>query len=167
MPQYFEVIDENEKIIRLATREECHRNPELLHKGVYIFIIGKGGKLLLHKRSATKDTNPLKWDTVAEHVKPGELWKDAAKRGIEEELGISLSVRYLTKLKLLGENESELNYIYVANMANEQVKPNPREVEQCKFFSEKEIIKLIKENKTSEWFPKIFETYRKAHEKNL
>ena len=71
MTEYFEVVDEDENVLRLAAREECHSNPALLHKCACVFVT-RGNAFLLQQRSANLDTQPLKWDMLAEHVKPGE-----------------------------------------------------------------------------------------------
>lgn len=49
------------------------------------------GKYLVSQRSADKDTDPLKWETVAGHAISGDTSLDAALREVFEEVGISLS----------------------------------------------------------------------------
>ena len=48
------------------------------------------GKYLISQRSADKDTDPLKWETVAGHSVSGETSLDAALREVYEEVGIEL-----------------------------------------------------------------------------
>ncbi|MCQ2583950.1 MAG: NUDIX domain-containing protein [Treponema sp.] len=47
------------------------------------------GKYLISQRAADKDTDPLKWETVAGHVIKGESSLDAALREVQEEVGIT------------------------------------------------------------------------------
>lgn len=49
------------------------------------------GKYLVSQRSADKDTDPLKWETVAGHAISGETSLGAALREVYEEVGISLT----------------------------------------------------------------------------
>ena len=48
------------------------------------------GKYLVSQRSADKDTDPLKWETVAGHAISGDTSLDAALREVFEEVGITL-----------------------------------------------------------------------------
>ena len=48
------------------------------------------GKYLVSQRSADKDTDPLKWETVAGHSVSGDTSLDAALREVYEEVGIEL-----------------------------------------------------------------------------
>ena len=50
----------------------------------------KTGKYLVSQRSADKDTDPLKWETVAGYAISGDTSIDAALREVYEEVGISL-----------------------------------------------------------------------------
>ena len=48
-------------------------------------------KVLLQKRSETKKIGRLQWDlSLAEHLTPGETFREAVVRGLREELGVSL-----------------------------------------------------------------------------
>ncbi|RHU91262.1 NUDIX domain-containing protein [Clostridium sp. OM07-10AC] len=63
------------------------------------------GKYLVSQRSADKDTDPLKWETVAGHAISGDTSLDAALREVYEEVGISLKAQdaciLATRLRLL------------------------------------------------------------------
>jgi 8-oxo-dGTP pyrophosphatase MutT (NUDIX family) len=48
------------------------------------------GKYLISQRTAGKDTDPLKWETVAGHSISGDTSLDAALREVYEEVGIEL-----------------------------------------------------------------------------
>ncbi len=50
------------------------------------------GKYLVSQRTADKDTDPLKWETVAGHSILGDTSADAALREVYEEVGITLKV---------------------------------------------------------------------------
>ena len=61
------------------------------HMWVMVWIKNaKTGKYLVSQRSADKDTDPLKWETVAGHAISGETSLDTALREVYEEVGISL-----------------------------------------------------------------------------
>lgn len=88
--EMLEVVDPDGRVLRLARRSEIHGNPSLIHRVVHVLVFDTNGRLLLQKRSQTKDVAPGKWDTsVGGHVSPGEDIEAAAFREMKEELGIS------------------------------------------------------------------------------
>ena len=61
------------------------------HLWVMVWIKNpKTGKYLVSQRAADKDTDPLKWETVAGHSIAGDTSLDAALREVYEEVGIAL-----------------------------------------------------------------------------
>ena len=65
------------------------RARRLQHRSVGIAVIGGDGRLLIHRRSETKDIWPGWWDiAVGGVVAIGESYEDAAHRELAEELGI-------------------------------------------------------------------------------
>jgi 16S rRNA (adenine1518-N6/adenine1519-N6)-dimethyltransferase len=86
--EIFDVVDEADTVIGQATRAEVHQR-DLLHRAVHIFAYNKRGELLLQKRSALKDRHPGKWDSsVSGHLDAGESYEAAARREMDEEMGI-------------------------------------------------------------------------------
>ena len=64
------------------------------HMWVMVWIKNaRTGKYLVSQRSADKDTDPLKWETVAGHAISGDTSLDAALREVYEEVGISLKAQ--------------------------------------------------------------------------
>jgi isopentenyldiphosphate isomerase len=54
-------------------------------------VFSSDGKLLLQRRSEKKKIGRLQWDlSLAEHLTPGESFREAVVRGLREELGLSL-----------------------------------------------------------------------------
>ena len=61
------------------------------HPQVYCWVFSSDGKLLLQRRSEKKKIGSLQWDlSLAEHLTPGESFREAVVRGLREELGLSL-----------------------------------------------------------------------------
>lgn len=91
MPEeYLDIVDENDKVIGKDTRENIY-NKGLDHdiRVINIFVFNPEGKLLLPKRSMDRRIFPGCFDfSCGEHVVSGEDYYHAAKRGLEEELGI-------------------------------------------------------------------------------
>lgn len=91
MPEeYLDIVDENDKVIGKDTRENIYTKG-LDHdiRVINIFVFNSEGKLLLPKRSMDRRIFPGRFDfSCGEHVMSGEDYYQAAKRGLEEELGI-------------------------------------------------------------------------------
>ena len=86
--ELFDVVDENDCVIRTESRESVHVN-NLLHRAVHMLVFNENGDLFLQKRSLWKDRNPGLWDSsAAGHVDTGEDYPTAAPRELAEELGI-------------------------------------------------------------------------------
>ncbi|MEM7385020.1 MAG: 16S rRNA (adenine(1518)-N(6)/adenine(1519)-N(6))-dimethyltransferase RsmA, partial [Verrucomicrobiota bacterium] len=70
--EVFDVVNEEDEVVRQATRKEVHAN-DLLHRAVHLFVFNKHGELFLQKRSRLKDTHPGAWDSsAAGHLDAGE-----------------------------------------------------------------------------------------------
>lgn len=97
--ELFDVVDVDDRVIGKERRGEVHRRG-LPHRAVHILVKRANGDLFLQRRSADKDTHPLKWDSSASgHLDAGEDYATAAVRELEEELGIAgTQPRFLAKI---------------------------------------------------------------------
>lgn len=83
------LIDENNKVLGTAPKLEVHSADTPLHRGFSLFLFDHQGNLLLQQRSKYKKTFPLVWsNSCCGHPKLNETNVDAAKRHLENELGI-------------------------------------------------------------------------------
>lgn len=86
--ELFDVVDENDEVVRQEIREVVHRE-KLLHRAVHVFVFNKRKELFLQKRSRLKDVHPRVWDSsAAGHLNAGEGYESTAVRELEEEVGI-------------------------------------------------------------------------------
>lgn len=99
--ELFETYDESGRPAGLVPRSRVHREG-CWHRAVNIFLFRSDGRLVLQCRHRSKDVWPGAWDlSVAEHLKPGESYREAALRGLREELGVAGAV-----LEALGDVET-------------------------------------------------------------
>ncbi|MEN8262200.1 MAG: NUDIX domain-containing protein [Nitrospirota bacterium] len=112
--ELLEVVTENGEIIKTLPRSEIHGNPSLMHRVVHVLVFNGSNELILQKRSMNKDVAPGKWDTsVGGHVNSGETLEEAARREMEEELGITgCDLDFLYNYIHSNDYESELVYTY-------------------------------------------------------
>jgi 8-oxo-dGTP pyrophosphatase MutT (NUDIX family) len=83
-----DVVDDGDRVVVTVTRAAM-RAGRLRHRCVSIAVVGTDGRLLVHRRAATKDVWPGMWDIAAGGVVgAGEGYDAAARRELAEELGI-------------------------------------------------------------------------------
>lgn len=164
MTEYFDIIDENDKIIGKASRDECHKKG-LLHRAVHIMIINSKGKMLLQKRSMKKDLYKGWWiDAAAGHVDSGESYEGTAKREMMEELGIDVNIEELFRVrKKYASNsyvDNEIVTVYLGK-SNGPFKFDKNEVDFVKFFPPKKVLEMLKTEKFTPVTVVIFEELEK------
>lgn len=158
LDEILEVVDLDNKVIGQVTRGECYQKG-LLHRAVNIFIFNSQGQVFLQKRSQKKFGFPLFWDlSCSEHVKPGESFEEAAKRGLKEELGIEISLKEIIPLHRVNNNVGEYKdnelVITYRGIYDSEMKYDLNEVSEGKFFNPAELDKLISsgELQVTPWF---------------
>lgn len=86
--ELFDVVDAEDRVIGVERRGVVHATG-LLHRAVHILVRRANGDVFLQRRSAHKDSYPLRWDSSASgHLDSGEDYGCAALRELGEELGI-------------------------------------------------------------------------------
>jgi isopentenyldiphosphate isomerase len=138
--EQLEIVNEAGDIIGIAPRSVIHGNPSLIHRVVHVLVFGPDGKLLLQKRSMSKDVAPGRWDTsVGGHVGVGEGLSFSAKREMEEELGITgCDVEYLYTYTHVNTYETELVTTYCCTYSG-GIRFNREEIDEVRFWSLEEI----------------------------
>jgi 16S rRNA (adenine1518-N6/adenine1519-N6)-dimethyltransferase len=130
----FPIVDEQDRVLREAPRSEVHGD-NLRHRAVHILIFNKKGEILLQKRAPWKDRHPRLWDSsAAGHVSAGEEYDHAAKRELEEELGVNIALQRIGKLPASKSTDQEFISIYRGRHDGD-FKPEPSEIESIQFFA--------------------------------
>lgn len=82
------IVDESNREVGVAPRHEMRAN-RLPHRATFIFVFDTRGRLLVQKRTDTKDMYPGYLDLAAGGVvAAGESYAESAEREAAEELGI-------------------------------------------------------------------------------
>lgn len=137
--ELFVVVDEADKIIGHHTRYECHHDSSLIHRSIGVLIFDKDGRVLLQKRSMSKDTYPGYWGlSCAGHVVKGETYEQTALRELQEELRISTPITFHSKRIDKDVHETEMEALFTAEYQGD-FHPNTSEIDEVKFFGTKEL----------------------------
>jgi isopentenyldiphosphate isomerase len=154
--EYYDVVNEKDEVIGKASRKECHSNPALIHRGANIYIFNSPALefILRMKRSIQQDTEKGKFIfCLGEHVRMGEDYESAIKRGIYEEIGLeSLPLRkigdkIIHRLKIQTEIHQNFIGIYTGDL--NKIKLNREEVVKAEFISISELIQNIQKNRNA------------------
>ena len=141
-----------EKTGEVIDKSSVHRLG-IWHSAIHLIIVNKDStKVIFQKRAKNKDLYPNMWDiSVGGHIKSNEIDIDAAKRELEEELGIkSNNIKFIKKYKEElnnnGVDSKEVVSLFVLSLDNEEekLKLQKEEVSDAKWITKKEMEILIK-----------------------
>jgi isopentenyl-diphosphate Delta-isomerase len=147
------LVDERNRALGTAGKEAVHR-AGALHRAFSIFLVDPRGRILLQQRSPRKYHSGGLWaNSCCGHPRPGERTLAAARRRLNEELGVRdpLSFAFFARYRAdldNGMRENELVYVYFGRLLSAP-KPDPDEVAQVELASLREIEKRIREQPRS------------------
>lgn len=143
------IVEPSGLVTGIAPRSLCHGGSMLLHPVVNLHIIDRSERILLQKRSASKKTWPLCWDTaVGGHIGYGEQPEEALVREAEEELGLhDFNPIFLGTHEYQNQREHELVALYAA-IVPELPEYYGAEVAEVRWWTYGEIAKAPKEDFT-------------------
>ena len=131
--ELFDVVDCEDRVVGQQVRRVVHREG-LLHRAVHIWLFDDEGRLLLQMRSASKDQFPLTWTSSASgHVDAGESYESAARRELEEELGVTCELRRVAKLPASEATAQEFTVLFVGRHKG-RLNPDPSEVADIRWW---------------------------------
>jgi isopentenyl-diphosphate delta-isomerase type 1 len=144
--EIFDIVDEDDKVIGKATRNEVH-NKKLIHRSVMFFIFDKKWRILVTQRTKEKDMFPEYWSiTLGGHVNSEESYDDAVIREVKEEAGIENKPFFMGIIKKRTPEEKENSKVY-SFMINKKIKLDKKELKQGMFLTMKEMKEKIKKEK--------------------
>jgi isopentenyl-diphosphate delta-isomerase len=158
------LVDEGNRATGTAGKTAVHR-AGLLHRAFSIFLVDDRGRLLLQQRSKAKYHSGGLWaNSCCGHPRPGERTQSAARRRLNEELGVAADLsfgffaRYQADLDH-GMQENELVYVYFGAL-RAQPKPDPAEVAKVECLTLDELARRIKQK------PNAFAVWLRHYVKN-
>jgi 16S rRNA (adenine1518-N6/adenine1519-N6)-dimethyltransferase len=137
-------VDDKDNVIGAGAKEDAWKKG-IIHRIARIFLFNSKGELLITKRADNLSSLPGRWDqSAAGHVDEGEDYPTAAKRELEEEVGVK-GIELIEKGKFFTDETDESGKIkkrfsmsYTGKWDGE-VKPSPREVSQIRWIQPKEL----------------------------
>jgi len=166
MKEMLAVVDENDTLIKSEERKVVHSSTQW-HRGIHVFVYKKE-KLLVQKRSPTKDKYPNRYDcSLSAQVSYGEGYEETAIRELEEELGIrNAELKPILRFRMpYGRKDYHVCKLFRCNYDGE-IKPN-EEVSKIVFFEIDKLRRIINEKPKmlTPWFVEILKWHFKLDNK--
>ncbi len=149
--EWLDVVDENDKVVGRATRQEVHKD-KLIHRSAHILLLNSKDQIFVQLRSLSKDNSAGLWDTsAAGHVDSGESYLQCAVRELAEELGVVLSADDLIPVGRLppeSSNGFEFTQIYTAR-SDQPLTLQAEEIDDGRWVSADQLDRWISEDRAA------------------
>lgn len=159
MSEWVVLVNQNDKEYGVMEKMEAHLKGAL-HRAFSVFLFNEKGEMLLQQRAKSKYHSGGLWtNACCSHPRPGENVIIAAKRRLEEEMGMKVddleemfSFLYRSELDK-GLIEHELDHVVFA-MSDAVPNINPEEVEAYRYVMISDLFNEIEASPESftEWF---------------
>lgn len=149
--EYLVLVDKRNRKIGVAEKIKAHQEGKL-HRAFSIFIFNDKGELLLQKRAKNKYHSPSIWsNTVCGHPRPGENFREAARRRLKEEMGFNCSLKkvfcFIYRKEFFNKlTEHEYDCVY-KGFYEGKIKPNRREIMDYRWIKLNDLKQDLKKNK--------------------
>jgi isopentenyl-diphosphate delta-isomerase len=137
MAEHVILVDEADRELGTMEKFEAHRRG-LPHRAFSIFIFSLDGQCLIQRRAAGKYHSGGLWSNACcSHPRPGEVMDAAARRRLEEELGVACDLRKVLEIRYDldvggGLREAEYNHTYLGMLdTGTALRPDPEECDAC------------------------------------
>jgi isopentenyldiphosphate isomerase len=148
-------VNEKNEVIGPIERGLAHKS-KTTYRTIYVIVKDMEGKVLIQKRSRTKDLFPGCWDlSVGGHVNFGNSYAFTAIRELDEELGIKArekELRYMGEVLVKLPLSSEFFWVYEYSLnEGQKIEFAREEVSEIKWMS-MELIKKTMSEKSLNWY---------------
>jgi geranylgeranyl diphosphate synthase type I len=177
-------LDSDDNVIDSSSKFTTHHGEGILHRAFSVLIFDSEGRLLVQQRSSDKITFPAVWansccshplDIVGENDDPIEGVKEAARRKLDQELGIPRSITNDWKFHHIGRFEykcrwdsewveHEIDHVLIVE-ADCEVDFNRNEIQSVDWLDNDSLIQMMERNGRwksqliAPWFEAIFNNF--------
>ena len=177
-------LDSDDNVIDSSSKFTTHHGEGILHRAFSVLIFDSEGRLLVQQRSSDKITFPAVWansccshplDIDGENDNPIEGVKEAAKRKLDQELGIPRTITNDWKFNHIGRFEykcrwdsdwveHEIDHVLIVE-ADCEVDFNRNEIQSVDWLDNDSLIRMMerkgrwKSQLIAPWFEAIFNNF--------
>ena len=157
------LVDADDREIGTAPKLRAHREGAL-HRAFSVFLFNERGEVLLQRRAEGKYHSAGLWsNTCCSHPRPGEDTHAAARRRLQEEMGLTvplLPVFNFTYRSAFADGlwEHEFDHVYIGRTGAEP-RPDPEEVAGWRWASIDDLARELEEHpeRFTVWLRQPFE----------
>ena len=134
------LVDRYDRELGDVGKLDCHLGDGQLHRAFSLHVINSKREVLLQCRSQEKLLWPGFWsNSCCSHPRSGEAINDAVHRRAEEELGLTVEIKYLYKFRYKARylgigTENEICSVFVG-YSDDQPIPNPTELSDWRYVT--------------------------------
>lgn len=140
------VVNENDEVIGTMSKDDAHKNGTL-HRIVVTYVENKKGEILIQNR-----VDGYLDHSSAGHVDPGESYEKAARRELNEELGIKdVELKYIGQSRTYGEKYPGRLVSHVFNIYKCNADPGKLQEDEVKsvyWAYPQKVLEEMKKNKS-------------------
>lgn len=142
------LVDAGDAPIGTAGKLEAHERGAL-HRAFSVFAVNARGEILLQRRAAAKYHGGGLWsNSCCGHPRPGEPTAEAARRRLQEELGIDCPLQRVFSFTYRaqmpgGLTEHEIDHVFAGRIECDP-RPDPAEVEAWRWATPEEILRSLR-----------------------
>ena len=182
-------LDSDDNVIDSSSKFTTHHGEGILHRAFSVLIFDSEGRLLVQQRSSDKITFPAVWansccshplDIDGENGNPFEGVKEAARRKLDQELGIPRTITNDWKFNHIGRFEykcrwdsdwveHEIDHVLIVE-ADCEVDFNRNEIQSVDWLDNDSLIRMMerkgrwKSQLIAPWFEAIFNNFLESGE---
>lgn len=120
---------------------------DVLCHEISVFVLNNQRQVLLQKRSANKKYFPNTWALCTGHVENGETPKEAALRELNEESGVSVSLKQIFSFSFGKFDSQNIYFFYViCNLPVDEFSIQEEELSEVQWFFVSVVIDMIKKH---------------------
>ena len=126
-------VDENDNIIRLRPKEDFYTG-KFMHRSVHLLLFNSKNEILVQKRALTKKWYHGLYTYSVSGTVRDESYEDGMKREMQEELGISIPVRYAFKYLFCDDVDKAFRAVFIGK-TDKEISPDYGEMSEIKWIS--------------------------------
>jgi isopentenyl-diphosphate delta-isomerase len=160
-----ELVDDSGNPTGACPVAQAHTAPGRLHRAFSVLLFDPAGRLLMQRRALTKERFAGRWtNTCCSHPMPGEDVIEAARRRLDEELGLRVDglrevgrFVYRAADRQSGLVEHEYDHVLVGAAGRAEPTPTAAEVDSWRWMPPEEVRQRLHDSPQlhSPWLPGV------------
>jgi len=137
-------VDEKDNVLGLRPRDDFYTGKHI-HRASHLVLLNSKDEILVQKRVPTKKWYPNLYTFSVSGTVADESYEHCMKKEMQEEIGISIPVKFIFKFPFFDKLDKAFHAIFVGK-SDEEIKPDKREMTEARWIPAEDLKKDIKEH---------------------